>query len=172
MAVVEILGSNMDPVFKSLGVNYKKTYCRNASFRNQDDYCEVYEIAQSDMNSLGKEFYNGETGAWYHWCKGSNMGTAYEFFEINGRELIGWAGSHREYLRDCWDDFDSETKAKYHYSFKEYENSAKPRKYDTLLDYIHDELCIFINRQVCALAVDLARANGMTMAKLFETYEG
>ena len=27
-------------------------------------------------------------------------------------------------------------------------------------------------KNVCALAVDLAKANGMTLAELFETYEG
>jgi hypothetical protein len=44
--------------------------------------------------------------------------------------------------------------------------------YDNLTTYMCDELGASQPRNVCALAVDLARANGMTMAKLFETYEG
>jgi hypothetical protein len=38
--------------------------------------------------------------------------------------------------------------------------------------YMGEELGASVERNVCALAVDLARANGMTMAKLFEVQDG
>ena len=47
-----------------------------------------------------------------------------------------------------------------------------PYEYETLLTYMAEELGASVERNVCALAVDLARANGMTMAKLFDIYEG
>jgi hypothetical protein len=47
-----------------------------------------------------------------------------------------------------------------------------PYKYETLTEYMCDEIGASMESNVCALAVDLARANGLTMAKLFEIYEG
>jgi hypothetical protein len=171
MAVVEICGNNMKPVFKDLDISYKKTYTKKSERKYSYDLYEVYEISQNDLKKLA-ESIELPNNSWWDYSKGSNMGTAYELFNINGRELIGWAGTKREYLHDCWCDFDFETKAKYNHSFKEYENTALTREYDTLLDYIHEELGEHMYHKVCALAVDLARANGLTMSQLFEVYEG
>ena len=44
--------------------------------------------------------------------------------------------------------------------------------YDTLSDYISDELRVTVNDDVCDYAAGLAKANGMTMSKLFRFYEG
>ena len=44
--------------------------------------------------------------------------------------------------------------------------------YDTLCDYMSDELGVTDNDDVCDYAAGLARANGMTMSKLFRFYEG
>ena len=172
MAVVEILGDNMEPMFKDLGINYKKTYNKKRNPKKKyDPHYEVYEISQNDMKRL-EEVVEWPDGLWWRWAKGSNMGTPFSFFMVNGKELIAWDGYKREDLRDDWADEPDEEKAAYHYSFKEYEETRYPHKYDTLTEYMCEELCASTERNVCALAVDLARANGMTMAKLFETYEG
>ena len=63
--------------------------------------------------------------------------------KINGHEII------------CWERDD-------HYN----------DEYDTLLDYMCDEIGASQPRNVCALAVDLARANGISMAELFSIYQG
>ena len=47
-----------------------------------------------------------------------------------------------------------------------------PHRYDTLTEYMCNEIGASTEKNVCALAVDLARANGLTMARLFEIYEG
>jgi hypothetical protein len=115
--------------------------------------------------------WKDEWGWWRH-AKGSNLGTPFDFFTINGRELIAWGGSRRDDLRNWWNANSDEGKAAYHYSFREYEEATMPHKYDTLTEYMCDEIGASTEKNVCALAVDLARANGMTMAQLFKTYEG
>ena len=44
--------------------------------------------------------------------------------------------------------------------------------YDTLSDYMKDELGVTDDSDVCDYAAGGARANGMTMSKLFRFYEG
>ena len=44
--------------------------------------------------------------------------------------------------------------------------------YDTLSDYMKDELGVTDDDDVCDYAAGLAKANGMTMSKLFRFYEG
>ena len=44
--------------------------------------------------------------------------------------------------------------------------------YDTLSDYMKDELGVTDDNDVCDYAAGLARANGMTMSKFFRFYEG
>ena len=44
--------------------------------------------------------------------------------------------------------------------------------YDTLSDYMKDELGVTEDNDVCDYAAGLARTNGMTMSKLFRFYEG
>ena len=100
------------------------------------------------------------------------MGTACSLFTVNGKELIAWDGSRREDLYDDWMDESFDEKAAYHHSFKEYEETLMPRKYDNLFDYFHTEIGVGMETNICALAMDLARANGKTMAGIFETYEG
>lgn len=172
MAVVEILGDKMHKVFKENGIHYKKTYGKRCNpKKDYDPHYEVYEISKNDMKKLD-EVFELPDGSWWRWCKGSNMGTPFDFFYLNGKELIAWDGSKREKLRDLWDEASDDEKAVYHYSFREYAEITMPHKYDTLTEYMCEELGASTEKNVCALAVDLARANGMTMAKLFETYEG
>ena len=172
MAVVEILGDKMHKVFKEHGISYTKTYSKRCNPKKRyDPHYEVYEISQSDMKKL-EEIYDMPDWSWWRWCKGSNMGTPFDFFTVNGKELIAWDGPKREDLMDDWADEPDEEKAAYHYSFKEYEDTQYPHVYESLTSYMCNELGASTEKNVCALAVDLARANGLTMAKLFELYEG
>lgn len=172
MAVVEILGDKMHKVFKEHGINYTKTYSKRCNpKKNHDPHYEVYEISQNDMKRL-EEMLDIHSGSWWRYARGCNLGTPFDFFTINGKELIAWGGPKRDDLRDDWDAESDEEKAAYHYSFKEYEESNYPYKYETLTEYMCEELGASMESNVCALAVDLARANGLTLARLFELYEG
>ena len=173
MAAVEILGDKMHKVFKELGIHYTKTYSKRCNpKKNYDPHYEVYEVSQNDMKTLENTFIEYPNGSWWRWCKGSNLGTPFDFFTVNGKDLIAWGGMRRDDLRDWWDKESDEEKASYNYSFSKYEEDTMPHKYETLTEYMCEEIGASTEKNVCALAVDLARANGMTMAKLFEIYEG
>ena len=172
MAVVEILGDKMNKVFKECGIHYQKTYSKKCNPKKKyDQHYEVYEISQNDMKRLD-EVFEMPDGSWWRWCKGSNLGTPFDFFDINGKELIAWDGYKREDLRDDWNDKTQEDKVAYHYSFREYEEITYPHKYETLTEYMCNEIGASTEKNVCALAVDLARANGFKMSELFQIYEG
>lgn len=162
---VEILaGGNIEKAFKELGIKFNITY-RGETYR-------VCEIDKQDVKMMEDSAEWASDWGWWCFTKGSNMGTPCSFFTINGQELIAWDGVKREDLRYNWDDEDDREKKAYHYSFKEYEDNIMPHKYDTLTDYMGEELGASTPKNVCALAVDLAKANGMTMSKLFRFYEG
>lgn len=172
MAVVEILGDRMHKVFRENNINYTKTYSKRCNPKKEyDPHYEVYEISPSDMKKL-EEVFEMPYGSWWRYAKGCNLGTPFDFFTVNGKELIAWGGPSRDDLMDDWNAEPEEEKAAYHYSFREYEEAMAFYKYDTLTDYMCYELGISMESNVCALAVDLARANGLSMAKLFELYEG
>jgi hypothetical protein len=173
MAAVEILGNKMHKVFKELGINYKKTYDKRCNpKKSYDPHYEVYEISQNDMKKL-EEVVELPDWSWWRYAKGSNMGTPFDFFQVNGRELVAWENQYKRMdLRDDWENEPDSEKEAYHYSFKEYVSTLCPNKYNTLTEYMCEELGASNGTNVCALAVDLARANGMTMGQLFRTYEG
>ncbi len=172
MAVVEILGDKMHKVFKEHGIKYTRTYSKKCNpKKDYDPHYEVYEISQGDMKRL-EEVFELPYGSWWRWCKGSNLGTPFDFFTINGKELIAWGGPRRDDLIDWWDREPDEEKEAYHYSFREYEEGIMPHKFETLTEYMCEEIGASTEKNVCALAVDLARANGLTMAQLFQIYEG
>lgn len=107
------------------------------------DQYKVCEIDKKDMKRM--EDYEGEwpdDWGWWSFTKGSNMGTPYNFVKINGRDIICWEGDGH-----CNDE------------------------YNTLLDYMSKAIGASQPRNVCALAVDLARANGMSMSELFKIYQ-
>lgn len=166
--MAEILaGNGIHKAFRTLGIDAKRTYKSS-----HEPYYEVWEIDKKDIRVLEDTIdWSGDWGFW-RYAKGSNMGTACSIFDVNGKELIAWDGSRRDDLYDDWSQESFEEKAAYHHSFKEYEEAMMPRKYDSLLEYLCDEIGASTATNVCALAVDLGRVNGKTMAQIFQTYEG
>lgn len=166
--MAEILGGGaLYKAFRELGIEATRTY----KGREKPHY-QVWELSKDNLKKLECiEEWKDEWG-WWRYAKGSNMGTPFDFFAVNGKELIAWDGYKREDLILEWAAESDEEKAAYHHSLKEYEEALYPRVYKNLTTYMCEELGASMERNVCALAVDLARANGMTMAKLFETYEG
>lgn len=105
-------------------------------------YYEVWEIDKKGFRTLEETYEWPDDWGWWRFAKGSNQGTPADFFTVNGQFMIGWE------TRDGKDT------------------------YDSLMDYFHQGMSIGMERNICALAVDLGRANGKTMAQLFEIYEG
>ena len=164
----EILaGGGIQNAFKELGINAKMTYKGN-----NEPYYEVWELDKKDLRTLEESYEWPDEWGFWRFAKGSNMGTACSISTVNGHELIAWDGYGRDDLYNDWEQESFEEKAAYHHSFKEYEETVMPRKYNSLLEYFSAELCVGMTTNVCALAVDLARANGKTMGQLFKIYEG
>jgi hypothetical protein len=167
MAVEILGGSGLHRAFKELGIKAIRTYRRS-----EKPHYEVWELSKDDLKKLEYTDEWKDEWGWWRFAKGSNMGTPFDFFQVNHKELIAWDGPMREDLRHDWEDESDEEKAAYHYSFKAYQEEHYPHSYGSLLEYMGNELGASVADNVCALAVDLARANGITMAKLFEIYEG
>ena len=109
---------------------------------SHEPYYEVWELNKKDIRVLEEIMEWQSDWGWWRSAKGSNMGTPVEFFTINGQFMIGW---------ETQDGNDT---------------------YDSLMDYFHKGLSVGMESNICALAVDLARVNGVSMARLFEVYEG
>ena len=166
--MAEILGGNgLHRAFKELGIKATRTYRRS-----EKPHYEVWELSKDDVKKIEYLAEWKDDWGWWRYAKGSNMGTPFSFFTVNGKELIAWDGYKREDLVLEWAEMPFEEKAEYNHSIRKYEEEMYPRVYDNLLTYMAEEVGASVERNVCALAVDLARANGMTMAKLFEVYEG
>ena len=136
--MAEIFGGNgLHRAFKALNIEAKRTYKSS-----HEPYYEVWDLNKKDLKILEETMEWDSTWGWWRSAKGSNMGTAANFFTINGQFMIGW---------ETVDGDDT---------------------YDSLMDYFHKGLKVGMESNMCALAVDLARVNGMTMAKLFQTFEG
>lgn len=109
---------------------------------SHEPYYEVWELNKKDIKTLEEIMEWDSSWGWWRSAKGSNMGTPVHFFTINGQFMIGW---------ETQDGNDT---------------------YDSLMDYFHKGLSVGMESNICALAVDLGRANGMTMSRLFQTFEG
>lgn len=166
--MAEIIGGDgLHNAFKELNIDAKMTYQSK-----HDPYYEVWELNKKDIKLMEEALEWPDEWGWWRFAKGSNMGTAYSLFTVNGHELIAWDGFRRDDLHDDWANESFEEKAAYNHSFSQYEEAMMPKVYDTLLSYMCDEIGASMPSNVCALAVDLARANGKTMGELFEIYEG
>lgn len=110
---------------------------------SHEPYYEIWEVNKKDLRTLEEvSEWDDNNWGWWRAAKGSNMGTAANFLTINGQFMIGWEA-----------DSGNDT-------------------YDSLLDYFYNGIGVGMESNIIALAVDLARANGMSVARLFQTFEG
>lgn len=165
----EILGNNLEQFFNN-GIIGHRTY-------NGDEY-EVWEVSNEVFDAIcdmSEERFVELAGedAWWRNANGSNQGVPNNRYIINGKEIIAWDGYVRceyynDYCVDCEERIDGVCEA----SDEDVESCWGERKYDTLSDYLCDEIGASQPKNVCALAVDLAKYNGITMGELFAKYEG
>ena len=84
---IEILATNgIKSAFKEFNIAATRTY-RDA----EKSHFEVWEIEKSDLAKLenATEWHKG--WGWYSYSKGSNLGSACDFFTVNGQFMIGWS---------------------------------------------------------------------------------
>ena len=109
--------------------------------------------------------------SWWRGANGSNLGVPYQIFKINGKSLLAWCGRNRDELYDEYNEMDEEERAEYARA-EEYVEFFAPFEYSDLLTYFCEELGASTERNVCALATDLAKYNNITIGELFEKYGG
>ena len=161
----EILAESLQPFFDNSGLNGICTY--------QGKWYEVWEVSDEVFEKMcdmeEEEFVKLCPEGMWRSSEGSIFGCPYEEYEINGHKIIAWDDRRERYIReDC-------AKCKFkdcEQTEEDYNECFGERKHKSLLDYLCDEIGASSPRNVCALAVDLARYNGMTMGKLFAKYEG
>lgn len=140
----EILGYNLLRFFNTV-----TSHLKEAEVTYYDDRYEVWEVSDelySKMCDMSEEEFAKLAGeeAWWIYAEGSSMGDPNADFIINEEEMIGWNERGK------------------------YENF----QYDNLSDYLCYGIGASDETNVCALVVDLAKYNNMTMSELFTKYEG
>jgi hypothetical protein len=149
--MVEILGGNLKTFMDSVGKDYEAVEITYAG----KDY-EVWEISdellQRMRNMPEDEFFTlAGKDAWWRWSSGSVLGTPNQEAFINGELIVCWDNDY--YLPDEYED-------------------APIKHFDSLTQYLCDCVGASQPKNVCALSVDLAKYNGISMAELFGIYEG
>lgn len=112
---------------------------------------EVWEISEDLFNKMcdmsEDEFVKlaGEE-AWWRQSDGSVLGVPDTYFSVHGERLLGWDSPI--YESKVW------------------------HKYVNLSEYLCDCIGASTGKNVCACVTDLAKYNDMTIAELFDKYEG
>lgn len=147
----EILGNNLEQFFNK-EINGNRTY-KGSEYEVWEVSDEAFDV-MCHMSEDKFEELAGEN-AWWRYAKGSNLGVPDTKVYINGHEIWTWADD----WEDDWEDDEEDDD-----EFEIYTGC--------LTDYLCDVIGASQPRNVCALAVDLARYNNMTMGELFTKYEG
>ena len=170
--MIEILaGDGIEYAFDELSINATRTYQGD---NDKIPYYEVWELSRNEFDKLAaikEEDWKNDYG-WYRYATGSVMWDTDAIFTVNNHEMVAWKGGRRLDLYDSWRDEPEEEKAAFYHSFQEYERMYMPYKFTCLTEYLCTEMGASTATNVCALSVDLAKANGITLAELFKTYEG
>lgn len=169
----EFIGENMGVVFDKLDIPYMQGYSGNIGYWPNFG---VYKVLEQHFQKLcdipddewAKEFPE----SWWRYAEGSNMGTPNCEFVINGTKIDAW--QNEWYVDDLVNEYhllSPEEQLKYN-SVEEYVDENYRYKYSNLLEYFCDELGASTEKNVCALATDLAKYNEMNLARLFKIYGG
>lgn len=113
---------------------------------------EIWEVWEVDdynfqlMEEMTEEVFEEvcPDGMW-RYNEGSILGVPTDRYVVNGQNLIAWCGNGH------WEE---------------------RIEFESLLHYMEFEHGVSMCKNVCALAKDLAKYNHMTMAELFEKYQG
>jgi len=144
----EILAQNLDGIaLYELDLFAKMTY--------KGELYQIWKLEEDEFKKLcevPEEKWKKEYGMW-RYSEGSNVGNCISTFIINEKHITAWDGDLRvEALHE--------------------DEVFRGRKYKTLLEYFCEELGASQPKNICALAVELAKINNITMGELFVIYQG
>lgn len=169
----ELIGENMGVVFEKLNIPYMQGYSGSIGYWPNFG---VYKVLEQDYPQLcgipDDEWEKEFPDSWWRYTEGSNMGMPNCEFMINGTKIDAW--QNEWYVDDLVNEYyllSPEEQLEYN-SVEEYVDENYRYKYSNLLEYFCDELGVSTERNVCALATDLAKYNEMSIALLFKLYGG
>ena len=172
--MIEIIGENLQTFMENMHINATLTYSGNIGYW---EHFEVWELNDDKFKRLCEitdeqfEQYAAED-AWWRQSDGSVMGSPCYDFVINGNTIVAWRDHYWEdRYREDWTEMSDEDKSEYE-DFDDYCNTWMITEYKDILEYFCEELGASTERNVCALATDLAKYNNMTLAELFRKYGG
>lgn len=140
--MVEIYAGHMKRFFKKSGIKAKCTYTNDAGYKK-----EVWEVQDDDfkkMCEMSDEEFTALAGndAWWRSASGCNLGDPNTEYNINGHTMLAW-----DVIGGV---------------------GLAPRNiYFSFLDYTCNHIGVSQPRNVCAIAVSMAKYNNMTMGELF-----
>lgn len=139
----EILAENLKSLFDNSKLNGRCGY--------KGKIYEVWEVSDKDFKTMCEmsetEFEQLCPNGMWRSSEGSSLNLPITTFFVNGKEMKG-------YQRDCDE----------HYGIS--------RNYENLLDYLCTYIGVSSPKNICAIAVDLAKHNRMSLGVLFTIYQG
>lgn len=162
----EILGQELKIFFENSKLEGIPTYIG-------DDY-EVWVVEDAtfaEMSEMTEELFRRLCpDGWWRYSLGSILGTPYVIYKVNGHDLIAWDERHENErcCKGCSDLKNGMCEG----TDDDICNCIGERCYPTLFRYICDEIGASTEKNVCAIAVDLAKYNGLSLGELFHRYQG
>ena len=160
-------------VFEKLDIPYMQGYSGSIGYWHNFG---VYKILEQDFQKLcdmpDEEFEKEFPESWWRYAEGSNMGAPNCEFIINGCKIDAW--QNEWYVDDLVEEYNrlpSDEQLEYD-GIEDYITENYRYEYSDLLEYLCDELGASTEKNVCALATDLAKYNEMNIAQLFKLYGG
>ena len=170
----EIMGEKLLPFFRRVGIYPPKKFIGNVGYWHN---LEVWHLTDSQFKLIeditDEEFVNmADEGCWWRSSEGSIMGIPNATFKINKKEILAWINySMIDDLRREYEELSFEENSEYK-NVDDYISTWHSLEYNDLLEYYSKEFGVSTERNVCALSVDLAKYNNMTLAELFYQYGG
>lgn len=164
--MVEILAKNIENLFEN-------TANRIYQGARYDVYAIPDSVHKNMCDMSDEEFEQKCPHGWWRSSTGSVLGTPDGEFEINGKPILAYCGETRKnYYDECCQDCSDYTDKICNAEYSDIEKCIGEKKYKNLLEYFYEELNISTEKNICAVCVDLAKYNNMTMAELFQKYQG
>lgn len=163
----EILAEDLQEFFDNTKLDGKQTY-KGENYEVWEVSDEVFKL-MCDLNE--EDFEKLCSGGMWRSAIGSNMGIPDVEYKIKDKTILVWDGNSRsDYEAECKECSDRKSGV-CDGTEDDFNECFGVREYSGLLEYLCNELGASQLRNVCALAVDLAKYNNMTMGELFTKYE-
>ncbi len=159
--MIEILaGGGFVNAIEELGLNAEK--------KHDDGKYQVWlvgEVSFDRLCGIPDDEWKDDWG-WWRYCTGCNLvgGMTHEF-TVNQKPMLGFVNEGKYY--DFVEYQEDKTAKDWERGEEEYFQTV----YKSLTEYLCEQFGASTEKNICAISVDLAKMNHMTMAELFDAYQ-